>query len=116
VPITTSVDGIPTDLVDRLEGGGIEIDISNPFEIRGVFQVRISYDDGIMSRYADLAAGESMIEFDLSESEIRELLSSTSITVEFMGEVNSASGMVTLRPGQRIELVPRLFATLRVES
>jgi hypothetical protein len=99
-----------------LEGGGLEVDIDNPFEVQGLVQLRISYDGGILVRDTELVAGQTTRSFDFSTLEIRELLASSEIEVALVGEVQAISGIVTVRPGQKLVLTPRLTATVRMES
>jgi hypothetical protein len=114
-PVSVRVDEISTELLDRLEGGRIRVEVQNPFGVHGVFQARISHDRGVLTRDAVLGPEQTNLEIDLSAIELRELLSSGQISVAFVGTVNSDSGGATVRPDQKLVLTPRIYARMRME-
>ena len=96
--VTLDTEDVDSALVERVRGGAVLVDLSNPWPVSGTLTLRL---DGI-TRVLQLAPGATSQRVELSGSELRQILGRV-VTLSVEGTLSPASA-VTLTPDQRLSL------------
>jgi hypothetical protein len=115
-PTSLEVEGVDEVLVERIQSGGVHLDVTNPFGVGLVGTLRIDGPDfSAIQRAFTLPAGPaSRVSVELSGEELRSFLGRAGVTVSGGATVTEDPPTATLRPGQEVEVRVRLDATVRV--
>lgn len=117
--VALDLDGVPDGAVNRVEGGSLILDVTNPFDVHstsiGVDSTRayIFADGRLIAKAFTISPGDNRVVLDFTADELRAILGSSSVDFDVHGYVSAADGGITVTPAQQIGIVSRLRLTLR---
>jgi hypothetical protein len=99
---------------DQVRGGTLRMDITNPFQVSGMLAVSITGAGTPISKTATLAAGNSVIDVNFTEAEMRQMVGQQ-LNLNVSGTVAAASG-VTVTPSDNFVIKPRLIVEIESDN
>lgn len=110
VPLDT--ESIDDAVVERLRGGALLLDISNPFAVGGTLVLNITTPSGPIRKQIELKTGESAVRVAFTGAEIRSMLGTSGVFLNATGTVSSPAGSTVVRPNQSVSIRSRLELTV----
>ena len=104
---------ISSDVANRVQGGALDLTITNPFGVAGPVTLRLTPNGGAaVVKCFSLAAGPSSTSsVAFTGAELQSLLG-RSVDMSLTGTVSAPSGTVTITPTQAVSVTTRLQMTL----
>ena len=106
--IVLDMSNIETTVSERVQGGAVQLQITNPFDISGEFELRIVTPTGQVVRPVEIAQGESNVRIELNGDEMRSMLGQSDVRLSLAGVASSAAGGTEVHPSDEIALAARL--------
>ena len=115
VTSSTTIDlaDIDSTITNRVTGGALLLSMTNPFNVAGTLQVRLTTGATTVTKSVALTSGSSSPSVTFTQSELRSLLGRV-VTLTFSGAVSSTSGTVNVSPKQAVVVTSRLDLSLEV--
>lgn len=105
---------IDANITEKIQGGAIVLDITNPFGIAGDATIRIDYPEGTLLRTRPVSSAEtSSVRLEYTGQELRSFLGRDGVTLTGTGTVSTVSP-VTVTPAQEVQIKAKLDVTLRM--
>lgn len=116
-PVTFDAEDIPEEIIDRLEGGALVLEVDNPFAVVADLGLEIS-GPGFASIQKDLAVsmGANEERVALSAEELRSFLGQPSVSLTGSGAASAPSGTTPVRADQVVRFTALIQLTVRVGS
>jgi hypothetical protein len=99
---------IESTVTDRVRGGAVQLDIDNPFEITGSFELRIDTPVAQIAKPLDIAPGESTVRVELTAEELKAMLGHDDVRLGITGLASSPPSGTPVEPTDEIRLGARL--------
>jgi hypothetical protein len=116
-PVSLDADDIPDEIIDRLEGGALILEVDNPFDVEANLDLQIS-GPGFPAIQKGVAVGmgasEEMVE--LTAAELRSFLGQPNVSFEGSGAASAPSGTTAVRADQVLRFQALIQLTVRVGS
>lgn len=103
--------GVGDKVTKRANGGSLQLDIDNPFNVTGSLTLGFDGGDGVIAKNVPLTAGASAPAMTFTKAELDRLLGHN-VVVSYSGIVNGSS--VTVRPGQTVTVASRLQVAINM--
>jgi len=115
-PTQLDVGGIDTDIVNRIQGGSLILEIQNPFDVGINLSLEISVGGftTIQDSVSIVAAATSSVTITYSAADFQSFLGQTSVLVSGAGTVVSPGIPATVTPAQVMVIGTSLDLTLEV--
>ncbi len=117
-PVSLDVEGLDAEVVDRVEEGALLLEVSNPFGVGLEAEVTIA-GQGFPDIHRSVALSSepsSGVEVSLSGEELRSFLGRPGVTLSGTAAVPGHESVMTVGPGQVVDLDFRIDLTLRMGS
>jgi hypothetical protein len=116
-PASLDLTGIDEAVRDRVRRGALVLEITNPFAVTGVMQLRMhaTASGADIRRTVQVQPDRTTQRIELTQAEIQSLLGHT-VTATVTGPVSAPGGTITVRPDQQLVLTPRLDVFLEFGS
>lgn len=115
-PVDLDVEDIESAITDRIQGGTIILEITNPFGVSVTANVSISRPSGgPLTKPVTIGSGAtSTAQLTYTGDELRSFLGKSGVRLTGTGTVSAAAGTITVSPGQRVSIKSKLDVTLRI--
>jgi hypothetical protein len=114
-PVDLDVSDIDSSITDRIQSGGIILEITNPFGVAVGAQLDISYPGGKITKTLSVASGAtSTSTLSYTGDELRAFLGKSGVRMTGSGSVSSSAGYITVTPGQQVLIKAKIDLTLRI--
>ena len=114
-PVDLDVSDIDSAITDRIQNGGIILDITNPFGVGVTAQLDITYPGGKITKTLNVGSGAtSTATLSYSGDELRSFLGKSGVRMTGSGTVSSSAGYITVTPGQQVLIKAKIDLTLRI--
>jgi hypothetical protein len=114
-PVDLDVSDIDSAITDRIQNGGIILEITNPFGVGVTAQLDITYPGGKITKALNVASGAtSTSTLSYSGDELRAFLGKSGVRMTGSGTVSSSAGYITVTPGQQVLIKAKIDLTLRI--
>lgn len=116
-PETRTVD-LPIDsvVIDQIQEGALLVDVENPFDVTGSVSITFELTGSDVVKTVPLGTGSYAERIAFSGQELQDILAQQEVDVVVTGDVGTAGGTVTVRPGQRIAFDLELEVILMIGS
>lgn len=114
-PVDLDVADIDSAITDRIQNGGIILEITNPFGVGVGAQLEIAYPGGKITKPLSVGSGAtSTSTLSYSGDELRAFLGKSGVRMTGSGTVSSSAGYINLTPGQQVLIKAKIDLTLRI--
>ncbi len=103
---------VDSTVVDHVESGALLLDVDNPLVVTGTMDVEFRLPTRTIRKSVPLQEGSYRARVEFTTTELRSLLASPGMDVVASGTATSATGTVTLEPGDRLRVAIQLEAIL----
>jgi hypothetical protein len=116
-PVALDLDGLDSELTDRVQSGAVLVDLNNAFAVAGPLTVTISAPGITYNRPLTIAPGLTHSILSFTREELQSLIGATSVSLVVSGQVNATpEGSVMVTPAQQISIESRLELYLSSEG
>jgi hypothetical protein len=114
--VDLDVEDIDSAITDRIQGGSIILEITNPFGVSVAANVSISRPSGgpLTKPLAIGSGATSTGTLAYTGDELRSFLGKSGVRLTGTGTVSASAGAVTVTPGQQVSIRSKLDVTLRI--
>lgn len=112
-PTELDLADVDSEITDRIQSGGMRLDITNPFGVAVTADLIISYPGGTLTRTINIpATAVSTTSVTYSGDDFRSFLGKEGVTLSGSGLASRTSGAANVRPGQQLILDATVDLTL----
>ena len=111
--VSLDVGNIDDVVIENLKEGAFILTINNPFNVTGNLTLTVMTGPTVITKQLALAAGTSTVEVAFSQSELRQILGKSGVTMRISGPVTSANN-VTMTPTQVLSVSSKLKLVVNV--
>lgn len=114
-PVSLDVGNIDSSITDHILNGSIEVDVTNPFAVGFGGELIIDYPGGQLSKALDVPSStSSSTSVSYSMEELQQFLGQDGVSASGTATVASDAGVVTLTPGEHIDIQTKIHLTLQI--
>ncbi|NNM32320.1 MAG: hypothetical protein HKO53_04615 [Gemmatimonadetes bacterium] len=116
-PVSLDAEDIPEEIIERLEGGALVLEVDNPFAVEADLDLQIS-GPGFAPIQKDVEVGQGASEemVELTAAELRSFLGQPNVSFEGSGAASAPSGTTAVRADQVLRFRANIQLTVRVGS
>lgn len=114
-PADLDVEDIDSAISDRIQQGGLILDITNPFGVSVAAQVDITYPGGKITKPLAVGSGAtSTASMTYTGAEFRTFMGKPNVRMTGSGTISSSAGTITVTPGQQVVIKAKIDLTLKI--
>ena len=106
--------GVDVELSDRIQSGGLALDIDNPFGLEGTIDLAFDLGSSTLEKSVVLVPGASSVSVVFTAAELQAILEAGIVDVRAIGTLGAPTGVITVRPGQAMVMESLLEVVILV--